>query len=99
MNSRNGLRSVDLAWDQVQEIRTQSSEWGKRVQVFGDQTHFVFRTLGEIHLRGKLQGKVGFESGEEIIRQIVSNSGLRVTSQTGDEYVYARNRRTRNGEN
>lgn len=87
---RNGLRKVSLTWDQIQEIRIQSSEWGKRVQVYGDQAHFVFRTLGEVRLRGKLQGKMGFERGEDILRQLVENSQLRIADQSGDDYYYAR---------
>jgi len=87
---QNGLRKVSLAWEQIQEIRIQNSEWGKRVQVYGDQAHFVFRTLGEVRLRGKLQGKMGFENGEDILRQLVANSGLRIADQSGDDYYYAR---------
>jgi hypothetical protein len=86
----NGLHNVDLTWEQIDEIRIQSSEWGKRVQIYGERTHFVFRTLGEVHLRGKLQGRLGFESGEDILHQVVANSGLQIADHSGEDYYYAR---------
>jgi hypothetical protein len=43
-----------------------------------------------VHLRGKLQGRMGFEQGEEILRQVVSNSGLKVTSRNGEERYLTR---------
>ncbi len=86
----NGLRNVRLGYDQVSEIFVQPSDWGSRVQVSGEGQRFVFRTLGEVRLREKVQGRMGFERGEEILRTLVLNSGLQIVSQTGGGYTYAR---------
>jgi hypothetical protein len=87
---QNGLRHISLGWEQVQGLRVQPNQWGKRVQVIGDGTSFTFRTLGEVRMRGKLQGRMGFAQGDEILRQVVSNSGLRVTGREDGERYYSR---------
>jgi hypothetical protein len=87
---RNGLRDVHLKWDQVKEVRVSPSTWSKKVWVIGEQARFDFNTLGEVKYRGELKGRTGFVDGEEIIRQIVLNSGLEIVEQLGDIYYYAR---------
>jgi hypothetical protein len=87
---KNGLRKVNLPWDQVLQVQVQPMSWGKRIQVKGDHGMFSFRTLAEVNMLGKLQGRFGFEKGDEILRQIVLNSGLRISEQSGEIYLYAR---------
>ena len=86
----NGLRDVQLRWDQVKEVRVNPSSWSKKVWVIGDQARFDFNTLGEVKYRGELKGRTGFVDGEGILRQIVLNSGLEIVDQLGDSYTYAR---------
>lgn len=86
----NGLRKVSLAWEEIEEVRVRPAVWGKRVQVRGKGTRFDFHTLGEVKYKGAVQAKTGFAQGEEIVRHIVLNSGLRIADQLGDELVYTR---------
>jgi hypothetical protein len=86
----NGLRKVSLAWTEIEEVRVRPAVWGKRVQVRGKGTRFDFHTLGEVKYKGAIQAKTGFAQGEEIVRQIVLNSGLRIADQLSDEVVYTR---------
>jgi hypothetical protein len=85
---QNGLRNIRLDWSQVKEVRVSPSQWGKKVQVIGDHVYFAFRTLGEVKVQGEVKGRMGFEKGEEILRQIVSNSGLEIVGQDGEGYYY-----------
>lgn len=86
----NGLRKVRLAWEEIAEVRVRPAVWGKRVQVRGKETRFDFFTLGEVKHKGRVQAKTGFAQGDEIVRQIVLNSGLRIADQLGDAVVYTR---------
>lgn len=86
----NGLRKVRLDWKDIAEVRLRPAMWGKHVQVRGKGTRFDFYTLGEVRYKGAVQAKTGFAQGEEIVRQIVLNSGLRIAEQLGEEVVYTR---------
>jgi len=86
----NGLRQVRLTWPEVHQVRVFPSRWGNKVQVFGEQVYFSFRTLGEVHLQGELKGRMGFENGEEILRQIVLLSGLQTKEREGEVIYYVR---------
>ncbi|MCX8061588.1 MAG: PH domain-containing protein [Anaerolineales bacterium] len=86
----NGIRKVHLGWKEIEEVRVRPAVWGKRVQVRGKGTRFDFFTLGEVKYKGAVQAKTGFAQGEEIVRQIVLNSGLRIADQLGDELIYSR---------
>ena len=86
----NGLRNVRLFWENILEVRVQPGDLGDHVQVYGGDAHFTYRTLGEVHLRGKVQGRMGFANGGDIFQQLVTNSGLRMIEGTGEEYTYAR---------
>jgi len=87
---RNGLRRVQLNWSEVKEVRVTPSPWGKKVQVYGEQNHFSFRTLAEVTVRGELKGRFGFTRGEEILREIVLRSNLEIMDDTGVGYYYVR---------
>lgn len=95
---QNGLRDVRLSWPQVVEVRVWPTQMGKKVEVIGSEAlgqagvrrHFQFRTLGNFQFRGEVKGQTGFVKGEEILRQIIQNSGLQVVHQDGDRYDYGR---------
>lgn len=87
---RNGLRRVRMAWLDIQEVRADPTAWGKRVHVRGKQAYFIFHTLGEVRHKGELKGRMGFEEGDEILRQVVLKSGLQILESQGESYYYAR---------
>ncbi|MGW8252154.1 MAG: hypothetical protein ACWGO1_16050, partial [Anaerolineales bacterium] len=86
----NGLRHVHLDWTEIREVRVQPGKWGEMVQVYGENSYFVFHTLGEVRLRENVKGRMGFEQGEQIMRTLVLKSGLQIVEQQGDGYYYAR---------
>jgi hypothetical protein len=87
---QNGIRKVRLAWEDVNEIYVVPSRWGNRVQVSSPSNTFAFHTLGEVRMHGELKGRMGFEMGEEILRQMVLKSGLQIVDRQGEGYYYAR---------
>jgi hypothetical protein len=86
----NRLRRVRLDWQAIQRLQVIPSRWGKKVRVIGEDSHFEFRTLGEIRVQEEVKGEIGFPQGEEVLRQIIEKSGLHVVKQTKGEYYYAR---------
>jgi hypothetical protein len=74
---RNGLRNVPLKWEDIQQVRVLPAQWGNRVQVIGEQAYFVFNTLGEVQVQGKIMGRVGFIDGEAILQRIIKSADLR----------------------
>jgi hypothetical protein len=87
---KNGLRNVQLSWDQIAEIQVFAANWGKKVRVIGDRAHFDFRTLGEVKLGGEVKGRLGFVQGEPILRQILLATGLKEVEHNRNSYYYAR---------
>ncbi len=87
---KNGLRTVYLTWDEINQIQVFGSSWGRKVRVIGELAHFDFRTLGELTMGGEVKGRMGFTMGEEILRQILQNTGLKEVEHTGNSYYYAR---------
>jgi len=86
----NGLRRIRLEWQEIGEVRVFPATWGNKVQVFGERLYFDFHTLGEVKYKGEVRGKTGFAKGEEIMRQIILNSGLEIVDHLGEGYYYAR---------
>lgn len=85
---QNGLRRVELAWDQVQQIRVLNAQAGsKRVQVLGPRSYFEFRTLARISLNGQERARSGYEQGEKILENLLDRTGLH-ESETSPSYVY-----------
>lgn len=92
---QNGLRDVRLFWNEVQEVRAWPSQWGKKIEVIGNslssgRQHFGFRTLGEVKVQGEVKGRMGFEKGDEMLRQIIQHSELQQINHPGPGYYYAR---------
>lgn len=86
----NVLRTVQLSWKNIREIRVFPSKLGDKVQVFGEDTLFQFRTLGEVHMNGEMKGRMGFAQGDSILRTLILQAGLQIVDRAGDGYYYAR---------
>lgn len=86
----NGLRNVEMAWEEIQEVRAIPARWGKKVQVIGKKAYFGFQTLAEVIVMGEVKGRFGFIEGDDILRQIVLNSQLHIVERPGEGYYYAR---------
>ena len=88
---RNGLRDVELAWDEVRSIRVIPVQAGaRRVQVLGEKAHFEFRTLTTLSLKGEVKGRSGFPQGAEIIETVVDKAGLQARPSDSPYTYYAR---------
>ena len=86
----NGLRRAQLAWGEIQEVRSAPARWGTSVQVLGAKGHFAFSTLGEMEFRGEVRGRTGFVEGKVIFDEIIRAAGLTKTTQTGQFLTYSR---------
>jgi hypothetical protein len=87
---RNGLRSVQLTWDQIEKVRVIADRWGSRVLVSGAEANFNFRMLSQVELRGKVGGQMGFSEGEAILKEILHSSGLSLAENNDQGQYYAR---------
>jgi hypothetical protein len=87
---RNGLRVVQLTWEQIEKVRVIADRWGDRVYVVGTKDTFSFRILSEVELRGKVGGKMGFPEGDTILKEIIHASGLCLTDNKEQDRYYAR---------
>jgi hypothetical protein len=89
---QNGLRRVHLKWDEIRQVQVYPSKWGQRVSVIGPDSHFEFRTLGEVKVQGEVKGRMGFAEGERILQQILAAAGLvpKPESHSTDPYYYVR---------
>jgi hypothetical protein len=86
----NGLRHVHLKWDEIQKVQIFTSNLGDQVRVSGERSFFSFRLLGEVSLRGKVRGRVGFADGNVILSYILEKANLTRVEQPGQGYYYAR---------
>ena len=86
----NGVRKVQLDWDQIHQVRVMPSTWGKKVRVVGEKAYFDFFTLGEVKYAGEVKGRTGFVQGEQILRHIILKSELEIVDQLDGSYYYAR---------
>jgi hypothetical protein len=86
----NGLRRVRLRWTEVQKVAVLPARWGKSVQVIGEQSHFDFKTLGEVQFQGEVRGRTGFPEGQEILDVILRETGLTLIEESNNAYYYAR---------
>jgi hypothetical protein len=90
VNFRNGLRDTSIRWDDIKEVQVLPSRFGKRVNVFGNQSHFNFRTSVEVTQRSGKRTAMGFAQGDFILQQIIKNSNLEETGQNNHGRYYAR---------
>ncbi len=87
---RNGLRTVRLAWEQVQSMQVNPSRWGDQAMVVGPEGQFSFRMMSEISRKGEVRNRMGFAQGGFIIEQIVKQGGLVKIDQPEGGRYYAR---------
>ena len=81
----NGLRNVQLKWDQIQQVRVLPAAWGKKVQVFGGQSYFGFFTLGEVKAQGRVLGRTGIAEGEFALQRILESAQLHKIQPLGPD--------------
>ncbi|GAB4532664.1 MAG: hypothetical protein Fur0018_21450 [Anaerolineales bacterium] len=90
---RNGLRTVDLPWENVERVDLLPSKWGQVIHVSGTNAHFRLRTLANIQALGSetISTQVGFPDGEHILTEIRQRAGLQVFKQLENgRWYYAR---------
>ena len=92
---RNGLRRVEFGWNEIQELRVLPAQWGKKVQVFGENAYFGFHTIGEVSAHGKTLGRTGFMEGEQILKTLLDKANLKLIQHvevngTQEGYYYTR---------
>lgn len=86
----NGIRRVRLRWREVQKVAVSPARWGRSVQVIGGQSHFEFKTLGEVQFQGETRGRTGFAKGQTILDAILRETGLVLVEESNNAYYYAR---------
>ncbi len=90
----NGLRNVYLKWGDIRSVRVLPDRFGARqVQVLGTDSHFEFRTLGEVRYNGQVRGRTGFEQGDRILETILKAARLKMLDSSNAQksvYYYAR---------
>ena len=87
---QNGLRGITFLWDEVQAAEVIPSRWGDLVRIFGEDSHFQFRTMREMIHKGEIRNRMGFAQGGFILEQILKNSDLVETNHSEDGRYYAR---------
>ena len=85
----NGLRSVRLSWSEVQSVAVAETPAGKRIQVVGQQSHFLFKTRSVMSMFGQSVSS-GFAAGQEILDTILRQCGMKLTKEAEGVYYYAR---------
>ena len=85
----NGLRHTHLTWNQIRQVQVFPSPWGRKVEVIGPQSHFNFRTMGEVKVQGEVKGRMGFRQGEAILKLILERAHLKQIEHPGSGYYYA----------
>jgi len=73
----NGLRKVSLGWNEIQEIRVMPNQNGDSVHIVGGQSHFQFKTLGEVRYAGEVKARTGFMDGDKIFNIILHRTGMK----------------------
>lgn len=86
----NGLRKVQMAWEEIKQIRVHSTAYGDKIFISSDKDQFSFKTLGKLIVRGQEKDRMGFEKGQEILKIILERSGLLGKAQLSDGYSYYR---------
>lgn len=74
---KNGLRNVEIRWENIQQVQVLPAQWGKKAHVIADQAHFQFQMLGEVKVLGEVKGQVGFPEGDLILEEIIMHGKLR----------------------
>ncbi|MBT3322003.1 MAG: hypothetical protein HN392_06920 [Anaerolineae bacterium] len=86
----NGIRQVALNWQEVKSVNVIPARWGKTVQLIGEESHFEFRTLGEVQYQGEVTGRLGFVEGDDVLKEILKKTKLRLEKEEKGSYYYSR---------
>ena len=87
----NGLRKAHMRWAEIERVEVLPSKWGGKVRVLAGMPHFDFRTLGEVRMHEQVKGRIGFEKGDQILREIILRAHLKQVRASEDGvYYYAR---------
>jgi uncharacterized membrane protein len=87
---KNGIRHAKIPWGEIRQVQVYKHQWGDKIQVIGMQSHFAFRTLGELEVGGEVKGVMGFADGEQILSKILREADLKEVEHDGSSYYYAR---------
>lgn len=89
---KNGLRQVDMKWEEISRVQVISGNIGDKIIVQSDNAMFIFHTLGEMKVKGEVKDRTGFERGQAILETILGRSGLAEMEKRQDNssYYYAR---------
>ena len=89
---RNGLRQVEMKWDEISRVQIIPSNIGDKIIVQSENTMFIFHTLGEMKVKGEVKDRTGFEQGQAILETILGRSGLAEMERRQDNssYYYVR---------
>ena len=79
-----------MRWFEIQKVAVLPSRWGKSVQVIGENSHFNYKTLGEVQFQGEVRGRTGFADGQTILNTLLREAGLELIEESNDAYYYAR---------
>lgn len=85
----NGLRHVNLLWQEINRIEIYPSNWGNKVHVRSADLHFAFRTMGEVKVNQEVKGRMGFKEGDKILEVLLERSKLRKVERPdpGEYYI------------
>jgi hypothetical protein len=91
LSFENGLRKAHLRWAEIERVEVLPSKWGSKVRVMAGIPHFDFRTLGEVRMQEQVKGRMGFEKGDQILREIIMRAHLKqVCGSEEGVYYYTR---------
>ena len=83
---QNGIRNVEIKWQDIQEAQILPAQWGQKVHVIAERAHFRIQMLSEVKLHGEVKGQVGFAEGDQILQEIIERSNLHeIPPLEGDE--------------
>ncbi len=85
----NGLRKVDLDWNELRSVRVYPSSLGDRVHVLGEKAHFHFRLLREVSMQGRVRGRTGFPDGEAILETLLEKTQMKEVEAPAPARYYA----------
>ena len=86
----NGLRHLEYKWDEIHRVQLYPSNWGDKVFIIGQKSHFSFRTLHEVSLDGRIRGRMGFAQGQKILIDVIQKSNLYPIHMPGDARCFER---------
>lgn len=83
----NGLRNVQMPFDQVRRVEISRGGWGKKVRVTGERAYFEFRTLAQVKYQGETKGQMGFKDGEEILSILLDAARLHAQEESQSGFL------------